>query len=309
MTIPTHANRTTYPLMVTHLTGSQRDMGAQHGAMTRAAGDWEASLEFYPKMAQLVIGGGSPLVRATLKPIVETALFRLERARPKELRQRSQVFMEALGVDPKTSRYLLVMDVLQNLVNTAGRLGVGPFAKQLREQAVPACSTLVTWNEASNDGALRHARNFDFPGVGVWEVVPEVVWCTPNDGMRYAFVTLRGGDVPGVTAFNEAGLVVTTHTRFNERIDWGGAGVIDLVHTLVRKAQTIDEAEALLRRRPIASSWGLVVTSARDRRSVSFEVCGELIRRVEPGDGESFMQPYTTIQFCIALTGIFPSRS
>ncbi|MEL6182153.1 MAG: C45 family autoproteolytic acyltransferase/hydrolase, partial [Myxococcota bacterium] len=286
---PTHANRTTFPLMVTHLTGTQRQMGAQHGAITRAAGGWEPALEYYPQMAQLMIGGSSKILRRVLTPIVEASLLRLDRARPYELKARTEAFMEALGVDTKIARTLMVMDVLQNLVNTAGRMKLGPFARQLREQAIPACSTLVTWGEASDNGTIRHGRNFDFPGVGVWETAPEVVWCTPSDGLRYAFVTLRGGDVPGVTVFNEAGLVITTHTRFNERIDGSGMGIVDLVHNLVRKARTLDEAETLLRRRPIASSWGLCVTSALDGYSVCFEVSGELIRRLEPGDRESFM--------------------
>ena len=54
---PSHANRTPFPLMIAQLTGTQKQMGAQHGAMTRAVGGWEATLDYY---------GDCPAVRQVL---------------------------------------------------------------------------------------------------------------------------------------------------------------------------------------------------------------------------------------------------
>jgi hypothetical protein len=55
--------------------------------------------------------------------------------------------------------------------------------------ATPACSTVVVWGAASSDGALRHARNFDFPGNGVWDAAPTLVLCAPTGGQRYGSVS------------------------------------------------------------------------------------------------------------------------
>ena len=68
-----------------------------------------------------------------------------------------------------------------DIVGVVGRLGIGPFGRIAAEAAVPACSTLMAWGADSADGQLRHARNFDFPGIGVWDQAPEVVFCEPDD--------------------------------------------------------------------------------------------------------------------------------
>lgn len=285
----THASRRAWPLMVAHLSGTQEQMGAQHGSISRAVGDWGPVLDFYPRMPELMLSGGSKAMARVLRPLVEAYVTRLERARPAELRGRTRAFMRALGISPRMSRWLLVMDTLQNIVNTAGRHRLGPFARRLGEGVPPMCSTLVAWGAASEGGALRHARNFDFPGVGVWEQRPAVVFCTPRRGLRYGFVTLRGGDVPGVSSFNEAGLTVTTHTRFHREFAWDGIGVIDLVHQIVREARTLAEAERIIRSRTIASSWGLCVSSAEDGQARVFDVAGDRVGVVEPGADEPFI--------------------
>ena len=80
------------------------------------------------------------------------------------------------------------------------------------------CSSLAVWGDATVDGELRHARNFDFPGATMWDTAPAVVFCEPTDGLRYGFVTTRGVDAPGITCFNEAGLTLTVHTRFHRDV-------------------------------------------------------------------------------------------
>lgn len=282
--------REPFPLMISQLRGTQAQMGAQHGAMTRAAGSWEEALAYYPRMPEILLGGGSPAARVALRPVIELALARLERARPAELRQRTRSFLRALGAPLGQSRYLQVMDVLQNIINTAGRLQLGPFRAQELGQNYPGmCSTLVAWGDATQSGRLLHARNFDFPGVGVWETRPELVFCTPRKGMRYGFVALRGGDVPCVTAFNEAGLTLTLHTRFHRDVAWSGLGAVDICHQIIREARSLEEAQAVVERQPISSSWGLCVSSAQQRRAISLEICGARVRRVEPGQQEDFL--------------------
>ena len=243
--------------------------------------------------ARLVAGDGAPAVRAValaaMRGLSEVLLTRLAADRPAELRGRSRAFMSALGHPARVDRYLGVMDLFQNFVGTAARWGLGPFKKPahhvMSAAAQPACSTVMAWGGASAGGALHHARNFDFPGVGVWDASPAVVLCAPDRGMRYGFVTTRGADTPVVTVWNEAGLVITSHTRFHTSVAFKGASVVDLVHELGRRAETLADAVRIARERPSASSWGLAVSSARERRGQVIEIHAGRVEVVEPVAG------------------------
>ncbi len=264
------------PLAVFHVRGSQVEMGAQHGRLLQQVGGWHATLKYYPHMVEQMLRGSAlnPVERhwpVVMKPVLDVLAARLERHRPPELRARTQAFMRAAGQHPRESRHVLAMDVFQNAVGLAGRHMLGPFADPWQQRAVPACSTLMAWGPATDDGRLLHARNFDFPGVGVWDMAPAVVFCTPDRGQRYAFATSRGADVPGITAWNESGVTVTAHTRLHRDVTFSGAAIVDLCHDIARRASTLAEAEAIARERPVASTWGLAISSGAEQRGVVVE--------------------------------------
>ncbi len=283
--------RPAYPLLILQLAGSQEDMGRQHGGLLRAAGGWEDALDYYPRMPEHILSGALPgwLVKTGGRAALGSLVEALERDRDPELRARNRAFMQALGRPARWSRYTLVMDVLQNVVGLNGKLGATQQAQRLSQAVVPGCSTLAAWGSATRDGRLLHGRNFDFPGVGVWERQPALVFCSPDKGLRYGFATVRGGDVPGVSTFNEAGICVTTHTRFHQDVTLRGAGVIDLIHQITRHATSLQDAVDIVRRRPVASSWGLFVSSAQERRAVVIETAGRLAHLVEPQDQQDFL--------------------
>ena len=264
------------PLAVVHVRGSQAEMGAQHGRLLRQIGGWEATAAYYPRMVGHMLRGSalSAVERhapTAMKPVLELLTARLEKHRPADLRARTDAFMRAAGQHPRAARHLLSMDVFQNAVGMAGRHRLGPFAEAWQQRAVPACSTLMAWGPATTDGRLLHARNFDFPGVGVWDMAPTVVFCTPDAGQPYAFATSRGADVPGITAWNASGLTVTAHTRLHRDVAFVGAAIVDLCHDIARKATTLAQAEAIVRERPVASTWGLAVSSAAEQRGTVIE--------------------------------------
>lgn len=282
------------PLWIARLRGSQVAMGQQHAELVRSAGGYEGVLDYYPRMPEVVLGGPReghrppPLTRV-LKPLVEASLRALEARRPAELRARSRAFFKGLGVPADFSRYVSVMDVMQNVIGLAGGLGIGP-TRALCARAIPACSSLAVWGRASSDGTLRHARNFDFPGNGIWDVAPALVFCTPPTGLRYGFVTTRGGDVACVSAFNEAGLTLTAHTRFHRDGKlFGGLAVVDLCHQIVRYARNLEEAVRVAKRRPPASTWGLTITSGRERSGLVIELTSKGNAAIRPLAGEDFL--------------------
>jgi acyl-CoA:6-aminopenicillanic acid acyl transferase len=291
----TEAGPAVQPLWVARLRGSQAEMGHQHGVLLRRAGGWRPAADFYPGMPDRMLlghigdGGLASLARFLARGVRDRLLDRLEAARPPAYRERSRAFAVALGLPADHSRYISVMDLFQNAVNTAGRFRAGPFGAPFTAAAVhaarPACSTVMVWDGASAGGGLRHARNFDFPGAGIWDLAPAVVFCSPDEGQRYAFVTTRGADIPGVTAFNEAGLVVTAHTRFHRDVRLDGAGIVDIGHDIVRRCETIADAVKVAGERRSASTWGLAVSSGREGKAVVIELSGGGAAVVEPSDG------------------------
>ncbi len=280
---PPSARPAREPMLITHLRGTEEEMGRQHGELLRELGGWEPALEFYKILPQrMIFGRAQQPVRGVGNVVVSAMLRELQRNRPKVLRRRSRAFMKAVGMPGKTKRYLGVMDVLQNIVNLTGRWSLGPFHRDFAVRMPPACSTVVVWGDASADGNLLHGRNFDFPGIGVWDRAPEVVFCTPDEGLRYGFVTTRGADTPGVTGFNEAGIAVTLHTRFHRELSVSGAMVLDIGHDIVRRAETLDDAVRIVKERRVASTWGLAVSSARERKAIAIETNGAGVCVVQP---------------------------
>ena len=239
------------PLVVMQLAGSEEEMGAQHGELLAEIGGWEAMASFYPRMATRTMAmriphGVRPWVEPVLQSVLSASASRLADRRRHHFpayAARSQRMLEAGPLPASLWRWFVAMDVMQNCI---ARIASGDrwALTGMQATALAACSSVSVWGEASSDGVLRHARNFDFPGIGVWDEAPVVVFCTPDRGLRYGFVTTRGADAVGVTAFNEAGLTLTAHTRFHRCVASGAAAVLDLGHHIIANADSIEAAVA-----------------------------------------------------------------
>lgn len=280
-------------LFVARLCGTQAEMGAQHGKLV--ADDARRLLAFYRTMPERHLAGGRPVLeKLAVRGVANAWQARLARDRPPELAARAEAFLAAAGVPPGRERAIALhtfatMDAMQNCVSLVARLGLGPFGAPLATRAtaaaVPACSTLIAWGHTTLDGELVFGRNFDFPGVGVWDVAPAFVTCVPERGQRYGFFATRGADAPVVTVVNEAGLVLAPHTRWHRDVTWGGAMIVDVVHDIARRAETLADAIAIARERPASSSWGVAVGSARERAGLVLELAGPHVAVMRPPPG------------------------
>lgn len=163
------------------------------------------------------------------------------------------------------------------------------LATRAASTAAPACTSAIAWGHATEDGELLFARNFDFPGVGVWDAAPAFVVNAPTDGQRYAFFARRGADTAVVTVVNEAGLVIAPHTRWHVGAGFTGAMIIDVIHDIARRAETLDDAIRIARERPISSTWGIAIGSAREKSGIVLEVAGPAVEVVRPDAGASFL--------------------
>ena len=285
-------------LLLARLTGTQAQMGAQHGRLT--APDAAELLAFYRTMPERSLAGGAGLAsRFVVRQLAMAWQARLQRERPADFAARTAAFVDAVaaempGHDTREARLTFAtMDSLQNCVSLAARAQLGPFANPLAARvaasAVPACSTVIAWGSATEDGELLFGRNFDFPGVGVWDAAPAFVTCVPDRGQRYGFFTTRGADTAVVTVVNEAGLVMAPHTRWHRGVTWGGAMIVDLVHEIARRAETLADAIAIARERPASSSWGLAIGSARENSALVLELAGRAVEVVRPNPGAEYL--------------------
>ena len=290
-------NEAARPLWMVRLAGSQVEMGRQHGEFAAAVGAHD-SLDYFPQMPERALLHGMPAGVAAAAGVVvgaakEAWLRRLDRDRPSELRDRTRAFTQAMGLPADHARYFGVMDVLQNSIGAIARAGIGPFAeaaKALEQRlAVPACSSLCAWGNATVDGELRFARNFDFLGIGVWDRSPAMVTCSPDDGQRYSFLAARGIDAPVVTVWNEAGIVIAPHTRFHRDVGWRGTTIIDLVHSIARRAETLADAVTIARELGASSSWGVFVASSREKNALVLETTSKNVEVIEPTSGANYM--------------------
>ncbi len=310
----------TKPLFMARLAGSQEAMGAQHGRMV--ADDARELVDFYRTMPERALAGNvsgpaGRLARLAARGVATAWQASLARSRPPELAARSRAFMTAAtGSADRVSLYTLAtMDSMQNCVSLVARRGLGPFAgmdhagddvyrpELLRAArgladhmaanaaatAAPACTTVIAWGSATEDGELLFGRNFDFPGVGVWDEAPAFVVNAPTGGQRYAFFARRGADTAVVTVVNEAGLGIAPHTRWHVGAGFTGRMIIDVVHEIARRAETLDDAIRIAREAPISSTWGIAVGSAREKSALVLEVAGPVVEVVRPAPGASYL--------------------
>lgn len=288
----------TKPLFMARLVGSQEAMGAQHGRLV--AEDAAELVAFYRTMPERTLAGDLRGVAGGIGRLLARGLAtawqaRLSAGRPAELAARSRAFTRAaLGGESRDAMLALAtMDSLQNCVSVVARRKLGPFANPLSGRvaaaAAPACSTVIAWGDATHDGELLFARNFDFPGVGVWDAAPAFVVNAPTGGQRYAFFARRGADTAVVTVVNEAGLVIAPHTRWHVGATFSGAMIIDVVHDIARRAESLDDAIRIARERPISSTWGIAIGSAREKSGIVLEVAGPAVEVVRPAPGASFL--------------------
>ncbi|AFM11712.1 C45 family autoproteolytic acyltransferase/hydolase [Turneriella parva] len=279
------------PLLEIRLKGTQAQMGAQYGEILAAEGGYEPLLDFYPRMAESLLLSGVPRrlrngpLRRVAGQLMHWAVNSMSKGRLPQFTERAHAIARAANLSPEMVRHMLVMDVFQNSIGVLGRVGAlrqvqgdAGYSGRPLVHALGACTSAVTFGPLSADGELMHARNFDFPGVGVWDKSPTIVYCSPEHGIPYGYIGARGADVPGITAFNAEGLTVTFHTRFHRDVDFTATGVIDLGHEIVSNSRTIEDAINIVSRHKVASTWGIMVTSAKERNAAVIETTAKKMR-------------------------------
>lgn len=280
-------------LNVLRLKGSPYEMGRQHGALLRrevSAGPMPYYGSYVRKMLQHTgVGPLTPLVAAAIERGVGRKVMA---ALPQDARQTLTGLAEGAGLPlGQVLRGAVMPDSLMWAAATLMRVRrIGP-AMHHRLALGLGCSSAMAWGDATADGRLLHARNMDYHGVDCWPRTAAVLFHEPEGEQRYVSVAAAGVPMGGITAMNEAGLTLAVHQHmFTHKTTLGGTPIGVVGDRIMRQAENLDQAEAILRsQRPIAC-WTYLVTDGNRREVLCFEenpFC-QAARRVSADQGSRF---------------------
>lgn len=259
---------------VLRVAGSPYEMGVQHGTLL-AREVAEGPVPYYREIIQKLMGRSAlgaftPLVWSALQ---RTLGSRVARELPPFALETIRGIADGAGVDPQ-----LMLDgctMPDSMMWVAARLmqlrGHGPAVAH-RIALGLGCTSAVAWGDATKDGALLHARNFDYHGVSTWPKTKTVLFHEPSVGLRYVSVAAAGVGLGGITAMNEAGLTLTVHQHmFTDRTALGGTPIGVVGDIVMRDARDLDEAQRILEAHRPIGCWTYVITDGRRREVLCFE--------------------------------------
>lgn len=261
-------------LHVLKLVGSHYEMGRQHGELLRDVIPG-GPIPYYRTYLERMMGraGWGPLAPLAWPLVQRFVGDEVVAAFPDYARQAIRGLAEGAGLDEK--QLLEGCSLPDSLLWVAARVmklqRVGPAAHH-RVALGLGCTSAIAWGSATADGKLLHARNLDYHGVDCWPKTAAVIFHEPDEGHRYVSVSAAGVLMGGVTAMNEAGLTLTVHQHmFTDQARLGGTPIGCVGDLVMRRASSLDEAEAILRAHRPIGCWTYLITDGHRREVLCWE--------------------------------------
>lgn len=282
------AHRMVGPLHVLRVKGSFREMGRQHGALLRdqiPRGPLPYYRTYIERLMGRSLGPAAPLFWPAMQALVGR---RVARAMLPFVTETLQGMAEGAGLPYDD---LLAGGTMPDaLLWVASRImqvkGPGP-AMHHRLALGLGCTSAIAWGDATTDGRLLHARNFDYHGVQAWPDTATVIFHEPYEGQRYVSAAAAGVPLGGVTAMNEAGLTLTVHQHmFTDRAALGGTPIGAVGDVVMRQARTLDDAQRILASHKPIGCWTYLIADAHAKQVLCWEEnpTRSAARRTAPSD-------------------------
>jgi tetratricopeptide (TPR) repeat protein len=262
-------------LHVLKLKGSFREMGYQHGRLLREEIP-TGPIPYYRTYSEKLLGR---TVAGRAAPYVWPAISRLlggrvARGLPDFALETVRGLAEGAGVPYE--RLLEGCTMPDSLLWLSARMmqlrPPGPAVAHRLALGL-GCTSAIAWGGATRDGRLMHARNLDYHGVSTWPSTAAVLFHEPEQGQRYVSVAAAGVALGGVTAMNQSGLSLTVHQHmFTERTRLGGTPVGVVGDEIMRHARDLDDATRILDDHTPIGCWTYLLTDARRRQVLCYEV-------------------------------------
>ncbi len=255
------------------VSGSLAEMATDLGARTREAIQMGA-VPFFARHLEHVLENAplGPVSQMLDRAAHAGVTNKLRGNVPAEFAQAVDQFAAAAGISPDLlwraylmpETFLWIVGTYHRLLGTARAPGVG---------GIPTfgCTSALVGPPLADE--VRHARNFDYFGVGTWDRFATVVTHLPHVGLPYISVGSAGFLGGGITAMNSAGLTLTVHQHFVDRFDLENGVPIGVAGDhVMRQAHTIEEAVSVLREFPPVAGWTYILTEGDTGRAAIFEV-------------------------------------
>lgn len=143
------------------------------------------------------------------------------------------------------------------------------------------CSGFAVFGEATHGGRMYHGRVLDYlKGIGL-EQNATVIVHQPDEGN--AWVNIGYAGLAGtVTAMNEKHISVGEMGGRGEG-NWDGKPMAQLLREVMEKANTLDEALAILRKGPRTCEYYYVLCDGKTRQAVGIAATPETFDVIQPG--------------------------
>ncbi len=248
---------------VLKLSGTPHQIGRAHGAAAKQAGALEV-VQFFGTFLDRLFdssfhsGTGKRLGRAARSFFGETVERHWIERVPQRYRETWAGFAEGSGVPLSVvHRACVAPDAIIYLLGSRDWPDVHPE----RMASTLGCTSVVAGCGSLPGTDFLHARNLDFLGGALWNQFPAVVEYEPDDGQKYASVTALGIETAGITAMNEAGLVLSLHMHYSHRVQSEAIPITIIGHEIMRRARNLEEAGEILLQMEMSGGWAFVLSS------------------------------------------------
>ncbi len=299
---------------VLRLRGDDYAMGYTHGLLLRDAIP-RGPLPYFAQYVEKLLSSGvvgsaaTPIARALGVGLGLTVGRKIAARFPARARRGLQGLADGAGIGraqlmravtmPET--YLWVASQYKKLARAplAPRLGVPTFG----------CTSAIAWGEATVHGRMLHGRNFDYQGVGVWDREQAIVFHQPDQGQRYVSISAAGVLFGGITAMNASGLSLVVHQHIAcTDFDLSGTPVGVVGDEVMRFARSLDDAQSILDAHTPNGAWTYVITSAREKRALIYEVTAKRRKAFEPeGDFYGYSNVFVARELAQTEVDFYPS--
>jgi len=143
------------------------------------------------------------------------------------------------------------------------------------------CSGFALFGKATEGGKMYHGRILDYiRGLGL-EQNAMVIVMQPDKGNAWVNISYAGF-VGSVTAMNEKHVSIGEMGGRGEG-NWDGKPMAQLVREVMEKANTLDEAVAIMRKGPRTCEYYYVIADAKTKRAVGIAATPDKFEVIEPG--------------------------
>ncbi|NLN93180.1 MAG: hypothetical protein GX130_07735 [Candidatus Hydrogenedens sp.] len=242
-------------IYIAQLEGDYESMGLQHGELASAACGDVVALYMSGLLVKLIAHTVPSISRSAAWLLQEFFRRRNSKDYSDDLKAHLRGMARAYNLPEAEAQRLFVMpDIFHYLA--------GKTFSPLTVSA--SCSGFFACNEATRDGKLIVGRNFDFYGRGVWDANQAVIVMRPPGAQAFAWIGALGVCGSG-QGYNESGLIVGLHSKFTSDLRVQGVPIFKLVHDILARCSTVEEAVALITKNPRICGLSLFISSHQER--------------------------------------------